>query len=99
MGGLGSQPMQQANSRQPVREQVYSRLIGTSISMSQKIMRTPKFDGRSLFLLWSNRFQAFLTPRGLIVALEPRGDPIRMIEGLGRMAARDRLSLAMGRIN
>ena len=48
MGGVGSQPMQQARSRQSVPEQVYRSHIGRSSNMPQKSMRIPKFDGRSL---------------------------------------------------
>ena len=59
--------------------------------MSQNGVRVPKFiDGQTLHM-WSSRFRAFLTARGLIGTIEPTSDPIRVAGGSGGTAERDRL--------
>ena len=90
-GGSG-RPMQQASAGQPVPEPDYRHHLTPPalILSSQNSMRVPKFNGRSQLHLWSHRFQAFSKARGLIGALEPTSDPIRIAGGLGGMEERNR---------
>ena len=56
-------------------EQGYRHLTGTSLVMSQNGMRVPKFiDGQKL-QLWSSRFRAFFTARGLIGTIKRTATP------------------------
>ena len=83
--------LQQPRVKVQQAEQGYRNHNGMSLFMSQNGMRVPKFiDGQTLHL-WSSRFQAFLTARGLIGTIEPTSDPIRVAGGLGGMAELDRV--------
>ena len=89
--GRSGRPIQQASVGQPVPEPDYRHQTPPALILSsQNSMRVPKFDGRSQLHLWSHRFQTFLTARGLIGALEPTSDPIRIAGGLGGMEERNR---------
>ena len=64
--GRSEPALQQQRVQVQQAEQVYRNHTGMSLIMSQNGMRVPKFiDGQTLHL-WSSRFQAFLTARGLI---------------------------------
>ena len=88
--GRSGRPIQQTGAQasvgQPVPEPYYRHQTPAALILSsQNSMRAPKFDGRSQLHLWSHKFQTFLTARGLIEALEPTSDRIRIAGGLGGM--------------
>ena len=88
--------LQQPRVQVQQAEQGYRNHTGMSLFVSQNGMRVPKLiDGQKLHL-WSSRFQDFLTARGLIGTIEPESDPIRVAEGSGGMAERDRLIYRYG---
>ena len=88
--------LQQPRVKVQQAEQGYRNHNGMSLFMSQNGMRVPKFiDGQTLHL-WSSRFQAFLTARGLIGTIESTSDPTRVTGGSGGMAERDRLIYRYG---
>ena len=94
--GRSEPALQQQRVQVQQAEQVYRNHTGMSLIMSQNGMRVPKFiDGQKLHL-WSSRFQAFLTARGLIGTIEPTSDPIRVAGSLRCMAERDRLIYRYG---
>ena len=93
--GRSGRPIQQTGAQasvgQPVPEPDYRHQTPPALILSsQNSMRVPKFDGRSQLHLWSHRFQPFLTARGLIGALEPTSDPIRIAGSFGGVEERNR---------
>ena len=88
--------LQQPRVKVQQAEQGYRNHNGMSLFMSQNGMRVPKFiDGQTLHL-WSSRFQAFLTARGLIGTIDPTSDPILVAGGSGGMADHDQLIYRYG---
>ena len=77
-------------------EQGYRNHTGTSLFMSQNGMRVAKFIHGQKLHLWSSRFQAFLTARGLIGTIDPTSDPILVAGGSGGMADHDQLIYRYG---
>ena len=59
-------------------------------------MRVPNFIDGQMLHLWSSRFHAFVTARGLIITIEPTSDLMRAAGGSGGMAERDRLIYRYG---
>ena len=94
--GRNESALQQPRVQVQQAEQGYRNHTGMSLFMSQNDKRVPKFiDGQKLHL-WSSRFEAFLTARGLIGTIEPTSDPIRVAGGSGGMAELDRLIYRYG---
>ena len=92
--GRSGQPIQQASDKQPVPEPDYRHHTPPALILSQNSMQVHKFYGRGQLHLWSHIFQTFLTARGLIWALEPTSDPIRIAGGLGGMEERKPVDLS-----
>ena len=88
--------MQQPRVQVQRAEQGYRNHTGMSLFMSQNGMRVPNFIDGQMLHLWSSRFHAFVTARGLIITIEPTSDLMRAAGGSGGMAERDRLIYRYG---
>lgn len=81
--------MKQASAGQPVSDQGSRSHTDPSLILSQNSMRVP---GRKAKFTCCGRVVSKLSsrPGGLVHALEPAGDPIKIAGGVGGMAERDR---------